>query len=132
MCEMTSSRRWAVRWRGKRTVGVSKVQAVRTLSPTKGDVSNVGRTRCIHSGNALQLQRSFVPEQHLRCILDSSPPGVDELLEEDLPEYPVRLFAEYGREDNGDSVVAGFDVYRFLLSVVNRARATAFCYTLWR
>jgi len=132
MCEMTSSRRCLARWRGKRTVHISNMLGRDTEPPTKGDVANVGRTRCINSGDALQLQRWVISEQHLRCVLDSSPPCVDKLLEKDLSKYPVCLFPEDCREDDGNTVVAGLNVYGFLLSVVDGADIAALCYTLWR
>lgn len=47
-------------------------------------------------------------------------------LQEDFPEYPVRLLAEDGAEDNGHSIFTRFDVDGFLLPVVNRHHLSAF------
>lgn len=44
---------------------------------------------------------------------------VNEFLDEDLSKYPIRLFSENGAENDGDSVVAGFDIDSFLFTVVD-------------
>jgi hypothetical protein len=47
-------------------------------------------------------------------------------LQKDLAKDPVRLFSEYGRENDRHPVEACFDVYSFLLTVVDRAHFTTF------
>lgn len=98
---------------------------------TKCDVANIGGARCVDSRNALQLERWVVAEEYLWCILDGSPSGIDELLEEHLSENPVCLFPENRGEDDCDTVEAGLDVDRFLLTVVDGAHLTALLHTLW-
>jgi hypothetical protein len=118
MCEMTSSRRCFVRWRGKRTVVVSLEQDRQLHGPTKSDVANLAIGGLADAREALQFEGWLVAEQNLWRVLDGSPSGIDELLQEDLSEYPVCFFPEDGREDDCDSIVASLDVYRFLLAVV--------------
>jgi hypothetical protein len=47
-------------------------------------------------------------------------------LQEDFPEYPIRLLTEDGAEDNGYSVMTRFDIDGFLLPIVNRHHLSAF------
>jgi hypothetical protein len=68
----------------------------------------------------LQFKGSIVPEQHLRSVLDGSPSSINKLLNKHLSKYSVCFFAEDRAEDDGNSVVTGFYVDGFLLSVVDR------------
>ena len=74
-----------------------------------------------------QLQRRFIAEQNLGCVLDGAAPRVHELLQEHLAEDAVGLLAEDGAEDYGDPVVRGFDVDGFLFAVVDGADGAALC-----
>ena len=99
---------------------------------TESDVADIVGAGGIDAGDALQLERRVVPEEHLGRVLDGSPPGVDELLEEHLPEDAIRLFAEDGGEDDGDAVVARLDVDGLLLAVVDSSDLAALLHTLGR
>lgn len=98
---------------------------------TKSHISNLSISCSRYPGNSLQLERRVVPKQHLRRILDSSSPCVDEFLDEDLAEYPVGFLAEDGAEDDGHSVVARLDVDGLLVAVVNGHDVSAFSDALW-
>lgn len=100
--------------------------------PTKRDVANIGRARCVNTRDALKLERWVVAEKHLGRILDSSPSGIDEFLQKDFSEDPVCLFPEDGGEDDRDTVEAGLDVYRFLFAIVDSANLTTLLHTLGR
>lgn len=58
--------------------------------------------------------------------------GIDELLEEDLAENAICLFAEDGGEDDGDAIGGGLDKDGLLVAVVDlhelsRVRRAAAC-----
>lgn len=136
---MTSGMRCGVRWRGKSTVPTSQ-RTTRSLSipeqldkkPTKGDVADLRSARGSDAGDALQLQRRVIPEHDLRRVLDGAPPRIDELLDEDLAEYAVRLLAEDGAEDDGYAVGACLNVDGLLLAVMHRHNLAAGPHALWR
>lgn len=98
---------------------------------TKSNVAHLACARCRQTRYALQFQWRVIAEQDLGRVLDSSPPCVDKLLQEDLAEDAVRLFTEDCAEDDRNSVVTGLDVDGFLLTVMNCPDFTTFLDTLW-
>jgi hypothetical protein len=60
-----------------------------------------------------------VTEENLWGVLNSSTTGVDEFLKENLAKDAVRLLAEDCAEDDGDTVVTGFNVDGLLFAVVD-------------
>lgn len=57
----------------------------------------------------------------------STPRGLPvQNLQEDFPEYPIRLLTEDGAEYNGYSVMTRFDIDGFLLPIMNRHHLSAF------
>ena len=86
---------------------------------TEGDVADLAAFGGADAGDALELERGIVAEEDLGGVLDGAAAGVDELLDEDLAEDAVGLFAEYGAEYDGDAVVARLDVDGLLVAVVD-------------
>lgn len=80
----------------------------------------------------LQLEWRLIPEQHLRSILYSPPPRIDEFLQEHLPEHTIRLFSEDSTEDDRNPVMARFNVDSLLISVVDRHHFSTLSYTFRR
>lgn len=73
----------------------------------------------------MKLQGRVRTEQDLWRILDGSPSGIHELLDEHLPEHAVCFLSEDGAEYDSDSVVARLDVNGLLLAVMDRHDLTA-------
>jgi len=81
---------------------------------------------------SLEFERGIIAKEHLRRVLNRSPPGVDELLQEDFAKDSIRFFSEDGGEDDRDPVVRGFDINRLFVPVMDRAHLASFAYTLRR
>lgn len=97
---------------------------------TKGNIADLALGAGLDARNSLQLQRRVVSEQHLRCILNSSPSGIDELLDEHLAKDTIRLLPENGAKDDSHTIVAGLDIDGFFLTIVDRHDIAALSYTL--
>lgn len=104
--------------RGKRTEHFLSAEAAHTsqMELTKGHVADalVGRK----TRKMPDLARRFaIAVKDLRGRLDRWQPScVVELLQEHFAEYSIRLFAEDGAEDDGNSVVRGDDIDGLFLS----------------
>ena len=97
---------------------------------TKGDISNLAIATVIDSRDTLELQGRVVAEQNLGRILNSPLPGVDELLDEDLAKYSVRLLPKDGAEYDGHAVETGLDVDSLLLAIVDSHDLASLTHTL--
>lgn len=102
------------------------------MARTECDISDVRRARVVDAWNALQLQWGVVSEQYLWCVLNGSPPGIDELLQENFAKDSVCFFAEHGGKDDGNPIVAGLDIDGLLVSIMDCTHNSTLGYTLWR
>lgn len=97
---------------------------------TESNISNFTRTRCFDPWNALELQRGIISKQNLRRVLNGSPASIDKLLDEHLAVNPIGLLAEHCAENDGDSIVAGFDIDSLLLAIMNSLHFSTLAHTL--
>ena len=74
-------------------------------------------------------ERQRTPAKHQQSLC-----GVDHRiadLKKDFAKNAIGLVLEYGTKNDRDSIVAGFDVDSFLLSIVDGPDLASFLYTLW-
>lgn len=97
LCQMSWEKHWQT--------SVLPADNVFTTFLTKGDVAYLALRRSLETRKSLQLQWRFIPEEHLGCILNGTPPSVHEFLHNlsfilgmsEADKIPVRiLFRRFG------------------------------------